>query len=118
MIEDSMQQTVGIIEWRKHPVIEISGVVPKTSSAHFLPLSPDRSHRLMAVRGVNYKWMPDAHHISLYNASPISPQFYGKLSQSRDGSIAFEITVEALEQGLLEVFVVSALLLMCGRNID
>ncbi|KAJ7610308.1 hypothetical protein DFH06DRAFT_998435 [Mycena polygramma] len=117
MVENAQQETIAMIEWRKHPVVEIVGVVSKRNSAQWLTLSPDRTHRLMNVRGRNFRWMPDAHHVGLYSVSPVNPKFFGRISQGRDGT-TFEITAEGLQLGLLEVFVVSALLLMCGRNID
>ncbi|KAF8208587.1 hypothetical protein K438DRAFT_1961186 [Mycena galopus ATCC 62051] len=117
MVENTRHETIAIIEWRRHPVVEISGVVSNRSTSQFLPLSPDRTHRLMNVRGRNFRWMPDAHHVGLYSMSPVNPQFFGRISQTRGGT-TFEISAEALQLGLLDIFVVSALLLMCGRNID
>ncbi|KAJ7808877.1 hypothetical protein B0H14DRAFT_2868498 [Mycena olivaceomarginata] len=109
--------TIAIIEWRKHPVVEICGIVSNRKTSQFLPLSADRTHRLMNVRGRNFRWMPDTQSVGLYSVSPVSPQFFGRICQTRDGT-TFEVTAEALQLGLLEIFVVSALLLMCGRNID
>ncbi|KAF7365464.1 hypothetical protein MVEN_00419400 [Mycena venus] len=117
VVQNSRLETITIIEWRKHPVVEICGIVSKRSSSQFLALSPDKTHRLMNVRGRNYRWMPDAHYIGLYSVSAVNPQFFGRISQTRDGT-EFEVTAEALQLGLLEIFVVSAVLLMCGRNID
>ncbi|KAJ6466369.1 hypothetical protein C8R45DRAFT_839471 [Mycena sanguinolenta] len=117
MVQNARHETIAIIEWRKHPVVEICGIVANRKTSQFLPLSPDKTHRIMNVQGRNFRWMPDAHHIGLYSVSPVNPQFFGRIFQTRDGT-AFEISAEALQLGLLEIFVVSALLLMCGRNID
>ncbi|KAJ7242879.1 hypothetical protein B0H12DRAFT_1023433 [Mycena haematopus] len=117
MVQNARHETIAIIEWRKHPVVEICGIVSNRNTSQFLTLSPDRTHRIMNVRGRNFRWMPDAHHVGLYSVSPVNPQFFGKISQTGDGT-TFEISAEALQLGLLEIFVVSALLLMCGRNID
>ncbi|KAJ6584650.1 hypothetical protein B0H19DRAFT_1015240 [Mycena capillaripes] len=117
VVQNARHESIATIEWRKHPVVEIYGIVSKRNSSQWLALSPDRTHRVMNVHGRNFRWMPDAHYIGLYSVSPVNPQFFGRISQTRDGT-TFEITAEGLQLGLLEIFVVSALLLMCGRNID
>ncbi|KAJ7725343.1 hypothetical protein B0H16DRAFT_281669 [Mycena metata] len=117
IVQNPRLESIAMIEWRKHPVVEIFGILSKRNSAQFLALSYDKTHRVMNVRGRNFRWMPDARHVGLYSVSPVNPQFFGKISQSQDGT-TFEVTAEGLQLGLLEVFVVSALLLMCGRNID
>ncbi|KAJ7175387.1 hypothetical protein C8R46DRAFT_1213866 [Mycena filopes] len=118
IVQNTRQESIAMIEWRKHPVVEIFGVLSKRNSAQFLALSADKAHRVMNVRGRNFKWVPEAHYVGLYSVSPVNPQFFGRISQAQDGTTNFEVTAEALQLGLLEVFVVSALLLMCGRNID
>ncbi|KAJ7134316.1 hypothetical protein C8R44DRAFT_609891, partial [Mycena epipterygia] len=118
VVQNSRLESIAIIEWRSHPVVEICGdIVSKRNSAQWLMLSPDKTHRVMNFRGRNFRWMPDEHYIKLYSASPANPQFFGRISQGQDGT-AFEVTPEALKLGLLEIFVVASLLLMCGRNID
>ncbi|KAJ6490195.1 hypothetical protein DFH09DRAFT_1454514 [Mycena vulgaris] len=117
VVENARLESIAMIEWRRHPVVEIYGIVSKRDSAQWLPLAPDRTHRLMNVRGRNFRWMPHDHYIGLYSTSPVNPQFFGRILQSQEGT-TFEVTAEGLQIGLLEIFVVAALLLMCGRNID
>ncbi|KAJ7644374.1 hypothetical protein FB45DRAFT_1115521, partial [Roridomyces roridus] len=100
LVQNTRQECVAMIEWRKHPVVELIGLVSKRNSGKWLALSPDKSCRLMTVQGRHFGWIPDGRYISVR------------------GATCFELTSEAIELGLLEVFVVSALLLMCGRNID
>ncbi|KAJ7750955.1 hypothetical protein DFH07DRAFT_542591 [Mycena maculata] len=117
VVQNVRNESIAMIEWRKHPVVEIIGIVSKRNSAQWLTLSPDKASRLMNVRGRNFLWMPDDRCISLYSASSSNPQFFGRVSQNQNGT-TIEMTAEALQVGLLETFVVSTLLLMSGRNID
>ncbi|KAJ7465277.1 hypothetical protein FB451DRAFT_433484 [Mycena latifolia] len=117
IVQNARLEGIAVIEWRRHPVVEVCGIVSKRDSSQWLALSPDKTHRLMKVRGRNFRWMPHENYIGLYSASPVNPQFFGRILQGQDGT-AFEVTAEALQIGLLEIFVVSSLLLMCGRNID
>ncbi|KAJ7081358.1 hypothetical protein B0H15DRAFT_469278 [Mycena belliarum] len=117
VVQNARLESIAVIEWRRHPVVEIYGIVSKRDSSQLLSLSPDRTHRIMNVRGRNFRWMPHEHYVGLYSTSPVNPQFFGRILQTADGT-AFEVTAEALQIGLLEIFVVSSLLLMCGRSID
>ncbi|KAJ7933285.1 hypothetical protein B0H13DRAFT_1592466 [Mycena leptocephala] len=111
VVQNSTCESIAMIEWHNHPIVEIfGGIVSKRNSAQWLKLSRDKTHRLMSFGGRNYIWSPEEH------ASPTSRQFFGRISQGQDGT-AFEVTPEALQFGLLEIFVVASLLLMCGRNI-
>ncbi|KAJ7457663.1 hypothetical protein B0H11DRAFT_1925092 [Mycena galericulata] len=117
VVQNTRRESIAMIEWRKHPVVEIIGTLSKRNSAQWLTLSPDKAYRLMTVQGRNFRWMPDDRYICLYSATTANPQFFGRISQNQEGT-TIEVTTEALQLGLLEVFVVSTLLLMCGRNID
>ncbi|KAJ7164743.1 hypothetical protein C8R43DRAFT_1167046 [Mycena crocata] len=117
VVQNARRQSVAVIEWRRRPVVEVYGVVSKRNSAQWLALSADKTHRIMNVRGCDFGWMPEDRYIGLYNLSTSTPQFLGRISQGQEGTM-LEITPEGLELGLLETFVASALLLMCGRSID
>ncbi|KAJ6614596.1 hypothetical protein B0H10DRAFT_1803113 [Mycena sp. CBHHK59/15] len=117
VIQNAKQESVALIEWKTHPVIEIRGIVSKRTSAQWLPLSPDKTYRMMSARGRNFRWTPSNGCINLYNTSFHNPELFGRISQGQNG-IVLEITTEAIQIGLLEVFVVSALLMMSGRSID
>ncbi|KAF7357646.1 hypothetical protein MSAN_01361100 [Mycena sanguinolenta] len=43
MVQNARHETIAIIEWRKHPVVEICGVVSNRKTSQFLPLSPDKT---------------------------------------------------------------------------
>ncbi|KAJ7109607.1 hypothetical protein C8R43DRAFT_1161443 [Mycena crocata] len=117
VIENSNLQSISVIEWGRHPVVEIRDILSKRSTATWLALSPDKTHRVMTVRGKNFCWTPTEDYIELCNTGVANPQLYGRISQSSSGTI-LELTSEAVRIGLLEVGVVSTLLLMSGRSID
>ncbi|KAJ7875208.1 hypothetical protein B0H13DRAFT_1632765, partial [Mycena leptocephala] len=110
-------ESIAVIEWRKHPVVEIFGTVSTRTSAQWLRLSHSKEFRLMAFQGYYYRWTPHDRYIRLHDASQFNPQLLGRILQSQEGTI-IEVAVEALKLGLLKVLVVATLLLMCGRNID
>ncbi|KAJ7695756.1 hypothetical protein B0H17DRAFT_1008344 [Mycena rosella] len=93
VVQNAQLEGIAVIEWRRHPVVEVCGIVSKRDSSQWLALSPDKT------------------------TSPVNPQFFGRILQSQEGT-TFEVTAEALQIGLLEIFVISCLLLMSGRNID
>jgi hypothetical protein len=43
MVQNARNETIAMIEWRKHPVVEICGVVSKRNSSQWLALSPDKT---------------------------------------------------------------------------
>ncbi|KAJ7217287.1 hypothetical protein GGX14DRAFT_561806 [Mycena pura] len=76
------------------------------------------SYRKMNAQGQSFRWIPDERNINLYSADPSNPQLFGGISQEQDGGTTLNLTDEALQLGMLEISVVSALLLLCGRSID
>jgi hypothetical protein len=55
--------------------------------------------------------------LQLFSAGLGAPQIYAHVSRE-EGELVLELTLEAIQLGLLEVCVASALLLQCGREID
>ncbi|KAJ7830320.1 hypothetical protein B0H14DRAFT_2353667 [Mycena olivaceomarginata] len=117
VIHNSANQPTIVIEWLKHPVIEIRDILSKRQTSQWLELSADKTYRTMTARGKTFLWVPDGSHISLYSAGLGAPQIYARVARE-EGAVALELTSEAIQIGLLEVAVAAALLLQCGRNID
>ncbi|KAJ7467532.1 hypothetical protein FB451DRAFT_1340446 [Mycena latifolia] len=117
IIHTAADQPMVIIEWSKHPIIEIRDIVPKSRTSHWLALSPDKSYRKMAAKGKTFVWAPDGKYICLYSAGLGAPQTYARVHRE-DGEVVLELTQEAIQIGLLEICVAAALLLQSGRNID
>ncbi|KAJ7354112.1 hypothetical protein DFH08DRAFT_691395 [Mycena albidolilacea] len=117
VIYNSANQPTIVIEWLKHPVIEIRDILSKRQTSQWLELSADKTYRTMTARGKTFLWVPDGSHISLYSAGLGAPQIYARIARE-EGAVALELTSEAIQIGLLEVAVAAALLFQCGRNID
>ncbi|KAJ7599177.1 hypothetical protein C8J56DRAFT_183209 [Mycena floridula] len=108
-------QTVAFIEWPQLPVLEVRGIVSRTTAQQWIGLSPDRSHRSMRARGKWYTWSPRDNLLCLFATE--TNEILASVRRNR-GSVTLEITATAVQIGLLEVCVVAVALLQCGRNID
>ncbi|KAJ6459972.1 hypothetical protein C8R45DRAFT_1056190 [Mycena sanguinolenta] len=117
VITNSTNQPTIIIEWRKHPVLEIRDIVPKQQSSQWLALAPEKRYRTMTAKGKTFVWAPDGESVCLYSPGLGAPQTYARVTRE-EGAVALDITAEAIQIGLLDVCVAAALLLQCGRNID
>ncbi|KAF7296281.1 hypothetical protein HMN09_01097400 [Mycena chlorophos] len=118
ILANAMNQPAVVIEWTKpHPVLEIRDVVSKRPVGQWLALGEGRKYRTMNVRGKTYVWAPEDDNISLYSAGLGTPQTYARIYRDED-EVILQMTVEAVQIGLLEACVAAALLLQCGRNID
>ncbi|KAJ6562121.1 hypothetical protein B0H19DRAFT_943011 [Mycena capillaripes] len=117
VITNAANQPMIIIEWSKHPVIEIRGIVSKQQSSQWLALSPEKRYRTMTGKGKTFVWAPDGDSICLYSSGLGAPQNFARVTRE-EGAVALEITAEAVRIGLLEICVAAALLLQCGRRID
>ncbi|KAJ6570845.1 hypothetical protein DFH09DRAFT_916822 [Mycena vulgaris] len=114
---NSANQPMIIIEWLKHPVIEIRDILSKRQTSHWMALSPDKRYRTMTACGKTFVWAPDGQYICLYSSGLGAPQIYARVYRD-EGEVALDLTTEAIRIGLLEVCVAAALLLQSGRNID
>ncbi|KAF7360123.1 hypothetical protein MVEN_00740700 [Mycena venus] len=117
VVQNSKLESVALIEWKSHPIVEIADIVSKRSTFQWLALSPDKTHRVMNARGKNFRWTPSEGYIELYSTGVANPERFGRISQSQSG-VKLELTTAAVHIGLLEVCVASTVLLMSGRNID
>lgn len=43
IVQNARRESIAMIEWRKHPVVEIVGILSKRNSAQWLALSPDKA---------------------------------------------------------------------------
>ncbi|KAJ7089566.1 hypothetical protein C8R44DRAFT_648678 [Mycena epipterygia] len=117
VIQDAANRPVIIIEWLKHPIIEIRDIMSKRQTSHWLALSPDKSYRKMNALGKTFVWAPDGKYICLYSSGLGAPQIYARVCRE-EGAVELELTAEAIQIGLLEICVAAALVLQSGRNID
>ncbi|KAJ6626699.1 hypothetical protein B0H10DRAFT_507207 [Mycena sp. CBHHK59/15] len=117
VLHNAGNQPMVIIEWLKHPVIEIRDIISKRPTSQFLALSSDSRHRTMTARGKTFVWAPDGNCICLYGPGLGVPQIFARVSRLED-SVVLEMTTEAIQIGLLEACATAALLLQSGRNID
>ncbi|KAJ7141771.1 hypothetical protein C8R43DRAFT_892557 [Mycena crocata] len=117
VIQNPKLESVALVEWRRHPIVEIRDIVSKRATSQLLALSLDKTHRILSARGRNFRWTPSEGYIELHSTGVANPQLLGRISQGQSGVI-LELTTEAIQIGLLEVCVTSAILLMSSRNID
>ncbi|KAJ7629028.1 hypothetical protein FB45DRAFT_1059646 [Roridomyces roridus] len=117
VIHDTAHQPQVIIEWARHPVVEICNVVPKTRAKDWLALSSDRSYRTMRALNKTFVWAKDGADLCLYSAGLGSPELYARMSRE-DEEVLLDLTMEAVRIGLLGVCVTAAVLLQSGRGID
>ncbi|KAJ7627011.1 hypothetical protein FB45DRAFT_835313 [Roridomyces roridus] len=117
VVHNSANKPIIVIQWARHPVIEICDILSKRHTSKWLTLSPDKSFRTMSARGRTFVWVPEGQYISLYSSGLGAPQIYGRILRGEE-TVTLELTTEAIQVGLLEVCVAATLLLQCGRNID
>ncbi|KAJ7790201.1 hypothetical protein B0H14DRAFT_3570830 [Mycena olivaceomarginata] len=110
------KKSIALVEWTKHPRVEVRGAVPKQETKEWLKISRDKTYRTMTVRGFQYTWAPENEYINLCSSGP-SPQFLGRISRGED-TVVVELTADAIQLGLQDTTIVVAVLLQCGHNID
>ncbi|KAF8162469.1 hypothetical protein K438DRAFT_1618364, partial [Mycena galopus ATCC 62051] len=128
VVQNHKLESVAVIEWRNHPMVEISSIVSRRTLSPIKrawSFSPEHRlngiqprHRIMSAREKSFRWTPSQGYIEvLVQYGGTKPSLFARLSQGQSG-VKLEITNEAVHVGLLEVCVASAVLLMSGRNID
>ncbi|KAJ7464008.1 hypothetical protein FB451DRAFT_1403387 [Mycena latifolia] len=118
VVHNMVNEPVIIIEWSKHPIIEIRDIMStKRQTSRWLGMSPDKGAlaldndgewenvRLGTRRGkklsvFDWPWCPAA-------------DVFGDRAE-----VALEITAEAVQIGLLEMCIAATLLFKSGRTID
>ncbi|KAJ6607591.1 hypothetical protein B0H10DRAFT_1921698 [Mycena sp. CBHHK59/15] len=114
---NAANQPMVIIEWARHPIVEVRDILSKRLTSQWLVLSPDRTHRTMEARGRHFVWVPSDGALSLYSSGSGPSQIFGRVSREED-TVTLELTTEAIRIGLLELCVAATFLLQCGRDID
>ncbi|KAJ7785241.1 hypothetical protein DFH07DRAFT_681166, partial [Mycena maculata] len=113
VVKNAERRSIALIEWQKHPRVEVRGAVPKQDTRAWLKLSRDQTYRTMSIAGCQYTWAPEKQYINLCS----SGQFLARISRG-DDAVVIELTPDAIQLGLLDSTVVVAVLLQCGHNID
>ncbi|KAJ7669505.1 hypothetical protein DFH06DRAFT_1038620 [Mycena polygramma] len=116
VVKNAERKSIALIEWTRHPRVEIRGAVPKQDTQAWLKISRNQTYRTMTVRGFQYTLVPDNQYINLCS-SGTTPQFLGRISRG-DDTVVVEMTSDAIQLGLQDSTVVAAVLLQCGHNID
>ncbi|KAJ7289397.1 hypothetical protein C8J57DRAFT_1047026 [Mycena rebaudengoi] len=117
VFQNSNGVNIALVQWNRHPEVEVRSFFTRRPTSQMLPLSPDQSYRTMVVNGRTYSFIPQENFIGLYSSSS-PPEMLGRISRSQNGTVVLELTGEAIHIGILEPSIVSAFLLQCGRNID
>ncbi|KAK6997230.1 hypothetical protein R3P38DRAFT_2563736 [Favolaschia claudopus] len=116
LVQNQNGQNIALIQWHRHPEVEIRNILERQRTSEMLGLTPDRASRMMTVNGMTLIFMPRDNYIWIYsNAS--QPELLGRISRAQN-AVNLELTGEAIHLGLLEPAVVASFLLQCGRNID
>jgi len=109
-------ESVAIIEWKQHPIIEVRDIVPKQFTAQWLRRGPNPSYRSMEVKGKWYAWVIREDAVSLCTVGPSPPVMLAKISRDSN-AVKLEMTPQAVQAGLLEVSVLATVLFQSGYNI-
>ncbi|KAF7289864.1 hypothetical protein MIND_01360800 [Mycena indigotica] len=108
---------IALVQWHRHPEVEVQGAVSRQRSSQMLALTPDQSARAMTLNnGSSMTFTPRENFIWIYSNTS-DPELLGRISRGQT-SVTLELTGEAIHRGLLESAVVATFLLQCGRNID
>ncbi|KAJ7698055.1 hypothetical protein B0H17DRAFT_927853 [Mycena rosella] len=102
VFQNSNGQNIALVQWHRHPEVEIRNIVTRQRTSEMLSLSLDQ--RLVTSQ----------FEAQVYSATP---EILGRISRGQ-GTVTLEITGEAIRLGILEPAVVATFLLQCGRNID
>ncbi|KAJ8517737.1 hypothetical protein ONZ45_g5097 [Pleurotus djamor] len=116
-IYDAHGSPIVIIEWHKHPILEIRGVIPKQHISHWLALAPGKAARTMTIAGKQYIWAPGDNELCLFDASVGSLQLLAKAT-THHKRITLEVSPHAIQGGLSEAIVAATILLLSGRSFD
>jgi len=116
-VRDVGGKNIAVVEWNTSPLLEIQGINSKQKIGDWLKLASNQSCRTMEVQGKTYNWAPYDSYICLTVTSTAAPRTLARISKSFN-IVSLEMTSEAIKIGLLEVCVVTAMLLQCGRKID
>ncbi|KAJ7905900.1 hypothetical protein B0H13DRAFT_2508533, partial [Mycena leptocephala] len=117
VFQNSNGQNIALVQWHRHPEVELRNIVARQRVSEMLSLSPDqRFSRGMTVNGTAFTLTPRDNFIWIYSTAS-QPELLGRISRGRN-AVTLELTGEAIHLGILEPAVVATFLLQCGRNID
>ncbi|KAJ7121406.1 hypothetical protein C8R44DRAFT_166026 [Mycena epipterygia] len=117
-------RTVAAVEWDskgRGAYVEVHKTVAKQRVSEWLGVSGDASYRMMYAYGQSYVWVPQSNSICMYHWSPSTlgdiPHLLARI-EKEDRKVRLEITLEAVNRGLLEMVVVATTLFQSGCCID
>ncbi|KAJ6481066.1 hypothetical protein C8R45DRAFT_1151839, partial [Mycena sanguinolenta] len=116
VVQNSNGQNIALVQWHRHPEVEVRNIVERQRVSEMLSLSPDQTSRRMTVNGTTFTLTPRDNFIWFYSTD-VQPDLLGRISRGQN-TVTLELTGEAIHRGLLEPAVVATFLLQCGRNID
>ncbi|KAJ7736589.1 hypothetical protein DFH07DRAFT_753415 [Mycena maculata] len=116
VFQNSNGQNMALVQWHRHPEVEVRNIITRQRTSAMLALWTDQSSRTMSVNGATFTFTPRDNFIWIYSTAS-QPEILGRISRDQD-TITLELTGEAIHLGLLEPAVVATFLLQCGRNID
>ncbi|KAF8181651.1 hypothetical protein K438DRAFT_1601495 [Mycena galopus ATCC 62051] len=116
VFQNSNGQNIALVQWHRHPEVELRNIVERQRVSDMLSLSRDQTSRRMTVNGATFTFTPRDNFIWIYSATS-QPELLGRISRSQN-TVILELTGEAIHLGLLEAAIVATFLLQCGRNKD
>ncbi|KAJ7148549.1 hypothetical protein C8R43DRAFT_889075 [Mycena crocata] len=116
VLQNSNGQNIALVQWHRHPEVEIRSIISRQRTSEMISLSPDQSYRTMSLSGTSFTFTPRDDFIWIYSTAT-QPEIFGRITRGQ-GTVTLELTGEAIHQGILEPAVVATFLLQCGRNID
>ncbi|KAJ7131596.1 hypothetical protein C8R43DRAFT_895962 [Mycena crocata] len=112
--------TVATVEWGTKGTtayVEVHKAVPKQRVSGWLSVGDDASYRMMSAHGQRYVWAPQGHSICVSVRSHYVPHLLARIDKE-ESTVTLDITVEAVNRGLLEMAVVATTLFQSGYSID
>ncbi|KAJ6478108.1 hypothetical protein C8R47DRAFT_984336 [Mycena vitilis] len=116
VFQNSNGSNIALIEWMRHPEVELRNIVARQRVSGMLSLSQDQSSRTLTVHNTTFTFTPRDNFIWIYSTSS-QPDLLGRISRGQN-TVTLDLTGEAIHLGILEPAVVATFLLQCGRNID
>ncbi|KAJ7648717.1 hypothetical protein DFH06DRAFT_997054 [Mycena polygramma] len=116
VFQNSNGSNIALIEWMRHPEVELRNIVARQRVSGMLSLSQDQSSRTLTANDTTFTFTPRDNFIWIYSTAS-QPELLGRISRGQN-TVTLDLTGEAIHLGILEPAVVATFLLQCGRNID
>ncbi|KAJ7062116.1 hypothetical protein C8F01DRAFT_124565 [Mycena amicta] len=118
VIEDGSRARVALINWRAGPTVLVDELGCTFRTAEWLYLTSSRTCRTMIAHGRQFSWRPNGSSIELFPLEDsVGLNVLARISLGPNGTV-LQLAPRALHLKLLNAVVISAVLLMSGRNID